>query len=310
MRKIYLLFVFVSNLLFSQFTEMKFDTHVVFQRENAAEHFYFDQEGKAFMNHSVYPDVDLPYELTFKSKDRYYNSSVWVYLNKYLDIHLLHEIDRAMKTGGKKYSLSEDEWSFDDFSGLRMIHTEVEGDTIRLFLKNMNNSKDYSPIANYYLRMHSWPEVTNYSEVAGKGWILVMADYLMNGNEFRVTPNFHSVSHEDFVFLYFEKQLEDEQSDENISEQITQKHLKCLPYPAVNLDDKTMDKFDGLRWTSCRFYDYFGRYNNEDFYRYYDESGKEMLDSFIKEKELNSKQAATFKEATEKLRTHLSEIEL
>lgn len=305
MKNLYFLLFFFTNFVFAQFSEIKFDTHLIYKGNVSVDHFYINNLDNSIFYYTENKDYDRAYNLVFIHKNKLYNSRGALYLQKYFDADFNDPIDHAMTTGGKKFIKGGDDWSYKDYTNMRMIHTEVEDlGQVRLFFMNNNDNTDYSLIANHFLKVQYWPEITNYNEVVGKGWVLVTGYYVEGDTEISFTTDLFSVSKEDFTIKYSEINLEKIGDSDGETELILPEYCTLLPdYKGV--DNLTQEKLDGLIWATCRFYDFFGRYNADDNLKFFDESATDILDYNIREKNLNSKQIAKFREAAKVLRKQI-----
>ncbi len=304
MKKIYWVLFFMANFASGQFNEIKFDTHLIYKGDVLVDHYYINQQDNSFLYFTENEEYDRAYNLIFTYKDKLYNSRGALYLKKYFDADFNDPIDRAMNTGGKRFTSGGDDWSYKEYKDLRMIETEVEDlGKVRLFFTNNHDNIDYSLIANNFLKVQSWPEITNYNEVVGKGWVLVTGDYVENGNEISFTNDLFSVAKEDFTIKFSEINLEKIGEERGETELILPEYCKLLPDYVV--DDTTQEKLDGLIWATCRFYDFFGRFNAEDNLQYFDDSTNEIINFNIKHKSLSPKQISKFQEAAKVLRKQI-----
>lgn len=171
--------------------------------------------------------------------------------------------------------------------------------TVRLFFENRNDGTDYSKVANAILRVDTAPEVSNFDQILGKGWVMVYADYLFENGTVKEIAALKSAEKVEGFSIFVPKDLVDFYVfSRDVSKEKVEK-----PYPAycevkafnAGVDDATYGMLSNFFIDMCSDYDRWGRFALVDFQQFFLEEVERTSQKLLKEQKLNAGQIEIFK---------------
>lgn len=312
MRKFLLLqwFLFSSILICNaQLISQQFVSEITYTQNGRVQKYYISDGNSPMMTVEFYPkekNLDPIYYLIVPQISLNAILSGNLYLGKYFEIMSWAKYETEMHSGGKNYEIKSDNISYQNYSNCRLIAAQTDdNEMVEMYFTKAGSDKiDYSPSANYALRQQGMPEILNFDDVLGKGWVLVYGHIIINDQA--------------IAFTYDTlKSVNDTPSEVIISEQDIPENFKksiaiaeAEDYPmycnVYSLDTKTDKKIDEQVYNftlgACKFYELFGRYNHTDFNKYYDEDTENHIKYIRTEKLLSEKQIIILRKALLELR--------